>query len=219
VRGLTSGCSRHGPLRSCLPSCATMSSRAVRLNHGSVSRTQMRILAIASLLICACADRPQLPDRPPESTSQRLEGLKATSKCASLPEETRVSVSARAIESKDGPAIHFRLTNTSGQPLRLYRFLLPWGNANAIELAAVGTNGEIPAVFWPIDDPGPEEPLVLAPGESLDGETVLRHRINEIGAARSRSDVIVIWCYRFTVLGERPAGRISGTVVVPKRAG
>ena len=179
----------------------------------------MRTVVIASLLICACANRPQLPDRPPESTSQHLEGLKATSKCASLPEETRVSVAARAVESKDGPGIHFRLTNTSAQPLRLYRFLLPWGNANAIELAAVGTNGEIPAVFWPIDDPGPEEPFVLSPGQSLEGETVLRYRINEIAAARSRSDVIVTWCYRFSVIGEAAAGRVSGTVVIPKRAG
>jgi|SRR6266487_1014880 len=176
----------------------------------------MRIVAI--LLLCACANSPQLPNKSPESTSQRL-GLKATAKCASLPEETRVSVSARVVESEKGPGIHFRLTNTSGQPLRLYRFLLPWGNANAIELAAVGTNGDIAAVFWPIDDPSAEQPFGLAPGQSLEGETFLRYRITEIDAARSRSDVVVTWCYRFTVLDDQSAGRITGTVVVPKRAG
>ena len=31
---LTLGCSRRGPLRSCLPSCAIMASRATRLNPG-----------------------------------------------------------------------------------------------------------------------------------------------------------------------------------------
>lgn len=137
-------------------------------------------------------------------------------KCAGLREERRVSVTARAVETDSGAAIHFQLVNTSRESFRLYPVMLPWGNAYAIELSAIGTNGDALSVFFPIDDPAGEDPFVLSPGQSLEGEYHLARRI-DVEAARAKSDIVVSWCYQFRVIGERAGGRITGTVVVPRR--
>jgi hypothetical protein len=177
----------------------------------------MRFTTVALLVFVACAKTPETPSRPPDVKAQRLEGVRALAKCLASPQEKRVSVSARAVETKDGPALHFRLTNKSAQPLRLYRSSLPWGNGNAIEIGAVGTNGEIP-VYWPIDDSAPQEPFVLAVGESLEGQFSLASRVPDIASARNRSDIVVTWCYRFMDAGEQAGGFVNGTVTVPKSA-
>lgn len=194
--------------------------RLVRSRRVIVRLSQVRFAFVSVLVFNAlrCVNPPAVPAELRKSAEQRLESLKATSKCAPLPEEQRIALSARAAETPRGPAIHFRLTNVSGQPLRLYHFMLPWGNANAIDVSAVATNGETPAVFWPIDDPGPDEPFVLSSGESLEGESVLAYRIPDVAKARAKSDVLIAWCYRFMVIGESKSGRLDGTVVLPKRA-
>ena len=125
---------------------------------------------------------------------------------------------AVAIDSEHGPAIRFRLTNVSAQPLKIYPFQLPWGNANAVEVGAITLEGKLLSAGWPIDDPGPETPVTVAPGSSLSGDFLLGGRFNDLEEARKQSEVLVTWCYPFTALGEVKAHKITGAVVVKRRA-
>jgi hypothetical protein len=146
------------------------------------------------------------------------EGIASVERCTEgSPEEKRVTLVASAVEREKGVAIHFRLTNVSSLPLRLYSFDLPCGNFNAVAYAAVTSSRHTLRTAWPIDDPGPQEPIILAPGHLLEGEVLLAYRIISLDEAHAHEDINVNWCYRFAPIGEA-GGRLTGLLKVPKRA-
>ena len=58
----TLGCSRRGPLRFCLPSCAIMASRAARLNPGPLGAQGMdRIVVMFFALVAGCRSHDLTP--------------------------------------------------------------------------------------------------------------------------------------------------------------
>jgi hypothetical protein len=50
------------------------------------------------------------------------------------------------------------------------------------------------------------------------GDFTLAQRIDGLAEARAKSDVNVQWCYPFSALGEDNAHRLTGSVLVKKRA-
>jgi len=188
--------------------------RAVEIQVG---QTQLRVIAALALLVAACP-APDLPKTPPK-TIGNSEGIASVGRCSNESrEEKRVTVVARAVERKQGPAIQFRLTNVSTETLHLYPFDLPWGNLNAVEYAATTSSRHALTTVWPIDDPASQQPIAIPPHQVLEGEVLLVHRILDVNEAHTREDIYVNWCYRFGVIGDETGGHLSGQLKVPRRA-
>ena len=177
----------------------------------------MKFAAGLVVLLSACP-RTDLPDTPPKTIEKISEDTASVERCAEAsPLEERVTLVGTAIEREKGVTIHFRLTNVSSLPLRLNPFDLPWGNLNAVAFAAVTSNRHTLGTAWPIDDPGVQEPIILAPGHELEGEVLLAYRIPGVDEAHAHEDINVSWCYRFVPIGET-GGRLTGLLKIPKRA-
>lgn len=124
-----------------------------------------------------------------------------------------LAISAILKKKKGEPVLVFRVVNVSKRPQVLYPYQLPWGNIDSIKVAAFTTNGKRIQNHYPIDDPVPGEKITIGPGQSMEGEYDLNHRLMDIP---SNSDVVVMWLYRYFE-GENKAPAIeSGVVVIPK---
>jgi hypothetical protein len=174
-------------------------------------------LVLLALFVRGAAGQtfPNSPPKPKVSRSLALQEF--SQNVGQVWPEERVVVQAVGAMNKDVPVLRMRLRNVSGQAIKLYRFQLPWGNAGSLIIAATTTSGEPLQVVYPIDDPpppGPDEPLLVSPGEKLSGEFRIGYKIPELSEALKKSDVLVMWAY---VL-ERGAGYVTGVVVFRKRA-
>jgi hypothetical protein len=106
------------------------------------------------------------------------------------------------------------LRNASSRPLRIWPFMLPWGNIHAVDVLGLTPTGE--PLIWsgPIADPGPEDPLVLRPGDVQSGVTTL-DTLPTLEAQLRATDVLVLWRYELRV--DDVAGVTTGAVVFPRR--
>ena len=171
---------------------------------------------LTALVFAGCLAKQDMPVEPPPDRHQRLEGLKALTRelheC--LPDH-RVAVTAEVVDAK---TLSFRLTNISDRTFQLYDFNLPWGNSNAIQVAAVTASGEIVPTGWPIDDPGPAKTVSMSPGQTLLGKAALSSKLDDLEPYLKRTDVLILWSYRFISVGdEHRGGCASGVAIATRR--
>ena len=178
----------------------------------------MLLSALTSAFILLA--RQDFPTTPPKILNGQA-GLRAVATVSRRTDvDTRVIVAATFADSSDGPSLRMTLKNISRETLKLWRFSLPWGNSNSMELAAVTVAGRPLDTVWLIDDPPPpgrDEPIKLLPGSSLSGIFRLSHRLPSLDAARRTSEVIVLWVYELHLANGAEAGHVSGVIVAPKR--
>jgi len=62
----------------------------------------------------------------------------------------------------------------------------------------------------------PTEPIVLEPGQSLEGELLLNDRFPSLPEAVKRNDVILFWSYQAPTRIYRDSERVGGMIVIPK---
>jgi hypothetical protein len=130
------------------------------------------------------------------------------------PPPVALTASLKTVEGKHFLA--FRLTNTSGKPLRLYPHQLPWGSPHSLELAAVTTDGTPFRYGLAESNPLTEERIVLPPGAAREGDYRLSWAL-EYPAAPREKDVVVVWAYRVPVERDGPRPVCTGVVVIPKK--
>jgi hypothetical protein len=170
--------------------------------HPSVVRRGRVCLAVAAgVLAFACQRSRLLPARGSALETTRNQTVEVTTRYR--------RVGAR-------PAIHFTLRNLAAKPLSLYPFELPWGNANSSDVSARDDAGEQLEAFYPIDDPGPESPLSIAPGASLEGDFILDRRIRHISERLRSSTVVIMWRYPCGNCGGAIGGALTGSLRVPR---
>lgn len=169
---------------------------------------------LTALLLAGCVARQDMPVDPPPDRQPRIEGLQALSREAlECVPDLRIAASTEVVDTNK---LAFRLTNISNRTFHLYDFNLPWGNANAIQVAAVTISGEIVPSVWPIDDPGPVKTVSISPGQTLHGEALLSSKFEDLESYLERTDVLILWSYRFMPLNER-GSCVSGIAVATPR--
>jgi len=119
----------------------------------------------------------------------------------------------------DAPRLLMKLTNTSGQVVRLRRLMLPW----ATDVFAM------PIIITEVDPPKrklkrqytvshAEGTLLLSPGESAQGEiSLLAFKGFEEGVARTA--LIVAWRWRPEYADRRSADELSGRLTIGQSIG
>lgn len=178
-----------------------------------------KFLIVIPSIMLACSEPPSPPPNPPRT---ELAGLQSVGQVVRTTHPSQaLLVTASGLRSGDGPVLRFRVTNVSSSNRAFYRSQLPWGNSNTIQLAVTTLDGiQLPVIF-PIDDPGPagvEEPLVLKPGESLEGDFQLAWRVEDLEAHAS-DHLVVSWAFPSIPPGAIVPELSSGVAVIPREGG
>jgi hypothetical protein len=131
-----------------------------------------------------------------------------------------ISVSARVSETKEPYVVRFRLINQSRVPLRLRPHQLPWGNPYSIDVFVLTNDGDIvPPAHVIADSPRGQPPMTIQPGQTLEGDFRIDHRVlrQPLHSALEDKDVLFVWRYRQTTADAQVVGPVSGVVVISRR--
>jgi hypothetical protein len=131
-------------------------------------------------------------------------------------QDRRILLFATGARTERGPVLKFTMLNVSNEPLAFYRNALPWGNPNSLQVAVITEAGVPLEIVFPIADPPPperDEPITLAPGNSLAGEYGLAWVLG--GRKRSSgSGLVVPWVFTVHTANSDSRTTISGVALV-----
>jgi hypothetical protein len=186
-------------------------------------RRAIAAVLASALPIAACSDPIVWPTPGPPLSAVVCSGVPASApslplgqwfaKASQGPAEARVVVTVRATVHDRHAALAIELRNLGDRPIELWPHQLPWGNAYALDVVAIETDGVVLEGHYPIDDPGPADRIVLAPGTTLSGVSDLP-TVGDLDARLLETDVILLWHYRLSL---DHAESTTGVVTFPRR--
>lgn len=164
-----------------------------------------RLWPFLPILLCACTDRA-----PDIARDPFWENVQRSGDAGPCP----FAMTARVTGADTAITLAFSIANVSNAPVRMYPEQLPWGNVKSLRLLALNKRGERVPVLEPIDDPGPAEPIVVSPGETLNGE--YRLCVTSLCTEARKGELFLTWLY--SVPTEKPPPPVCmGAVIIPQQ--